>query len=633
MKVDIMGTLWVNVICFCALIDRYELLPTPSNETSDINNFIDDWDYRIEPHDMPLLNFSATRHSLPPSPQVHNIQVLVKKKRKPKLPKKLGDAAYSFVDCRWCDIGVTMLIDELKIGSSFEILKKKVTDMCVDFNINTKEVCEGIFDVFGPTVIAAAKMSKLNAKQACSMVLGESCKGNISNPLHQWNISFPDVPKPSVGRISPPKVGSTTFKILHLSDTHLDPDYVEGSVSNCLEPLCCRNESSEGIPEPIPAGKWGAYAKCDTPRILLENMLEHISEQHPDIDFIFWTGDLPPHDIWKQTKEYNLDIIKQTTQQMIEYFPSTPIFPAVGNHESIPPGTFAPPWVQQENSTSWLFNELSAHWKRWLPASSTTTVMRGGFYSVLLRPRLRLISINTNYCHTYNWWLLVNSTDPAKELKWLIYELQEAENKEERVLLIGHIPPGSYDCMKVWSENFNRIVARYESTISAQFYGHSHADEFEIFYDPEDLSRPTNVAYLGPSVTTFENYNPAYRIYYVDGDHPKSKGIVLDHETWTMDLEEANRVGEPTWYRLYSARKDLDIESLLPEDWNGLLKKLIDNPDAFYQFYRYYYRDSPTRPKCDNKCKLQILCDLRSGRSHVRHTLCHDLEQKFGSDK
>jgi sphingomyelin phosphodiesterase len=31
----------------------------------------------------------------------------------------------------------------------------------------------------------------------------------------------------------------------------------------------------------------------------------------------------------------------------------------------------------------------------------------------------------------------VNSTDPAKELEWLIYELQEAENRGEKVHIIG----------------------------------------------------------------------------------------------------------------------------------------------------------------------------------------------------
>lgn len=60
---------------------------------------------------------------------------------------------------------------------------------------------------------------------------------------------------------------------------------------------------------------------------------------------------------------------------------------------------------------------------------------------------------------------------------------------------------------------------RYETTITAQFFGHTHFDEFELFYDTENLGRAVSVAYIGPSVTPYVNLNPGYRIYYIDGDH------------------------------------------------------------------------------------------------------------------
>lgn len=48
-----------------------------------------------------------------------------------------------------------------------------------------------------------------------------------------------------------------------------------------------------------------------------------------------------------------------------------------------------------------------------------------------------------------------------------------------------------------------------------------------------------------------------------------------------------------------------------------------------YFYFRYYYKDSPARPNCDEKCKLQILCDLKSGRSHDRKHLCRDITEKM----
>ena len=60
-----------------------------------------------------------------------------------------------------------------------------------------------------------------------------------------------------------------------------------------------------------------------------------------------------------------------------------------------------------------------------------------------------------------------------------------------------------------WSWNYYRVVNRFESTISGQFFGHTHYDEIELFYDEPELKRPTNLAYIGktsiggPSPTLF----------------------------------------------------------------------------------------------------------------------------------
>lgn len=82
-------------------------------------------------------------------------------------------------------------------------------------------------------------------------------------------------------------------------------------------------------------------------------------------------------------------------------------------------------------------------------------------------------------------------------------------------------------------------VFRYESTITAQFFGHTHNDEFELFYDTSDLGRAVNVAFIGPSVTPYADLNPGYRIYYVDGDHDKSTRVSIT----TYDSQKLFSVG------------------------------------------------------------------------------------------
>ncbi|KAK6631215.1 hypothetical protein RUM43_014312 [Polyplax serrata] len=483
-------------------------------------------------------------------------------------------------------------------------------------------------DHYQTEVVYVLSKVTLGPDEICSLVIGDAC-GDVYNPLHEWSVQFPPVPKPVVPAPQAPTPGAPTFKVLQLSDTHFDPYYLEGSNADCNEPLCCRLTNGPAINKETAAGRWGDYRKCDTPQRTIDHMLQHISATHPDIDYIIWTGDIPPHDVWNQTRDENLMILKETVSQLTKFFPGVPIFPALGNHEAVPVNSFPPPFVGGDWSISWLYDQLDAQWRHWLPSSVSQTVRRGAFYSVLVRPGFRIISLNMNYCNNKNWWLLLNSTDPGKELQWFIYELQSAEFNNEKVHILGHIPAGHADCLKVWSRNYYKIINRYETTITAQFFGHTHFDEFELFYDTENLGRAVSVAYIGPSVTPYVNLNPGYRIYYIDGDHDHTTRLVVDHETWVMNLKEANLYDYPIWYKLYSARKAYSMTSLLPQDWDELLTRLTTENDLFDTYYKYYWKNSPVRPACDAECKKRMLCDLRSGKSHDRKLLCQELESRI----
>lgn len=65
--------------------------------------------------------------------------------------------------------------------------------------------------------------------------------------------------------------------------------------------------------------------------------------------------------------------------------------------------SFPPPFVHNDYSIEWLYAALDTEWRKWLPASVSRTVRRGAFYSVLVRPGFRIISLNMNYCNNKNW--------------------------------------------------------------------------------------------------------------------------------------------------------------------------------------------------------------------------------------
>ena len=94
-----------------------------------------------------------------------------------------------------------------------------------------------------------------------------------------------------------------------------------------------------------------------------------------------------------------------------------------------------------------------------------------------------------------------------------------------QIHIIGHQHPSS--CIDSWSIVYYNIVNRYENIIVGQFFGHSHSDYFNVFYDLSNTTRATNVLYIGGSVTTYSNLNPAYRIYTVDGNYSASSFRVL----------------------------------------------------------------------------------------------------------
>ncbi|MCL4137566.1 UNVERIFIED_CONTAM: hypothetical protein GTU68_006698 [Idotea baltica] len=247
-----------------------------------------------------------------------------------------------------------------------------------------------------------------------------------------------------------------------------------------------------------------------------------------DIDYIMCTGDLVPHHIWKINRQSNIEVIREIADMLLYYFPNTPVYGAVGNHEGQPRDSFPPPEVPKvfaKFGNQWLYDTVSDSWERLQKQKLPPTARYAGYYSILIRPGFRLISINTNFCYVLNWWVLYKPMDPGHVLNWLVKELQEAEANNELVHIIGHIPPLYVDCYDQWAHQFSRVVSRYAKIIRGQFYGHSHLDEFRIHYDVKNPEIPIGVEYITPNNGPFTNLNPSYRIYYVDGDHPETTRV------------------------------------------------------------------------------------------------------------
>ena len=111
---------------------------------------------------------------------------------------------------------------------------------------------------------------------------------------------------------------------------------------------------------------------------------------------------------------------------MLKFFPDTPIYGAIGNHESYPRDRYNPisymlffssnlicpefsypppevPKVFAKFGNQWLYDTVVNSWEKLQKQPLPPSARYAGYYSILIRPGLRLISLNTNFCYILNW--------------------------------------------------------------------------------------------------------------------------------------------------------------------------------------------------------------------------------------
>lgn len=56
--------------------------------------------------------------------------------------------------------------------------------------------------------------------------------------------------------------------------------------------------------------------------------------------------------------------------------------------------------------------------------------------------------------------MVYNPNDPYDQLKWLAKVLLIAEQHNERVHLLHHVPSGRNECYRIWAREFRNIIDR-----------------------------------------------------------------------------------------------------------------------------------------------------------------------------
>lgn len=487
-------------------------------------------------------------------------------------------------------------------------------------------ICSGTVSREGPILLEMLKQMTVAGKGEalyCQNVLGLCPAPSITVSL-----DIPPSPTPTVWRPFS-KNTSKQFQIVHYSDLHVDPNYVEGSRASCDNPvICCRNTTGADMPgnNTSPAGPFGDH-RCDAPARLQESMFKAIREIAPDATFSIFTGDIIEHDVWATTKEENQLQIQQNYELQASYFPQ--VYGTVGNHEGHAVNSFPINPPPEHLSADWVYKSFGSGMARWINKDTLALASTQGRYSTLVPeyPTLRIISIDTNLYYKYNLWAYVEpiQEDPKGQLAWLIKELKHAERKGQFVYIIGHMPMGDTDAILHNSRAFDEIVNRFSRTIRAMFFGHTHLDHFQITYKNYTRRgyRDANVvSFISPALTPLEG-NPAFKIYNVDD---LTFGV-CDITSYYTDLSDATFQQEPVWRKLYSARKTFSNRNLnwrlrlYPElhggIWHNLTERWYNESNGEFDKYWKYKTRLYNVPECDEECRKREICNLRAASAEA----------------
>lgn len=447
-----------------------------------------------------------------------------------------------------------------------------------------------------------------------------SLVGLCENPaVRPYNLTFPS-PKPSTSR--PPPSGQDPIRVVHFSDSHVDLSYESGCNYDCSKPICCRvyNEDDAAGNASSPCGPWG-NPKCDPPYQLQLSMMSAMADLNPA--FSIYTGDVVAHDVWLVDKTEVLADFNATYGAMENNLGL--VYATLGNHDTAPVNLFPPNTVPNKYNPQWAYDALAADWATLTGLPSVQNANKYGSYSAIhSNSSLRIISYNSILYYKSNFFAYEEPMqhDPNNQLTWLITELDAAEQANQRVWLISHIPTGNAGHFHDYSHYLDQIIQRYEATIAALFFGHTHADEFQISYSDysnRTWDTATAIGYVAPAMTPTSG-PPSFRVYEID---PVTFGV-LDYTQYIANISNLTSVQKPAWIPYYSAKEtyafklspnttDLNPSSELTSAfWHNVTVAMDRDLTLFQSFWTRRTRGFEVSI-CEGDCVKKKLCALRAG--------------------
>jgi sphingomyelin phosphodiesterase acid-like 3 len=328
---------------------------------------------------------------------------------------------------------------------------------------------------------------------------------------------------------------SNSLRILSLSDIHFNP------FASCskLEKTCpLINELQK-----TNARHWAAilqkfaepqHKRADTNYLLLVSSLKQAKNaaQNHQIQFVVVLGDYLAHEYKRLFKRYSKDtsssayrhFVNQTFEFLFHElsitFPNTPIYIAVGNHD-----TYHSNYALQPKGP--FFEEIAHDATLLIPPNQRKNVIQqfqnAGYYSVLLNSKIRLLMLNS-VLFSYKAKGEGVSQAAQNQLVWLKKQLDLSVSQNEKIIIGMHIPP-VYDFYltprirvatlfhfwrKEYIDQFNQLLEDFSHHIIAMMAAHQHMEQLKYMRFADGSVIPMLTA---ASISPIFGNDPEFSVY------------------------------------------------------------------------------------------------------------------------
>jgi sphingomyelin phosphodiesterase acid-like 3 len=426
---------------------------------------------------------------------------------------------------------------------------------------------------------------------------------------------------------------SSSGKFLWLSDLHLEPFYGKTNAfqlgSSTTARTCNRNESLNEAPY--------GQRRCDSPRLLINAALQESLKVLPEPDFLLVTGDFVRHgnEYFNEPLEETQSILAELAHLLLTIFPRTSILPVLGNNDVTPDYYLD---LEDSNSNNTLLNMATdAFSDLFMTEQETITFRQGGYFARNVSSTLTILSINTVMYAVNHKPEQTYMKDPLFQFEWLQGQLTMARKESRKVYVTGHIPPvvGSYAQKQLWhqqySETYYSILNRHPGIVASQLFGHLHTDEFRavVFGGYDELPPPPLL--IASSITPIYGSNPSFRVVTYSKDDDDDNGLILDYDTYFLDLEETfdentsssgNSSSNPAWQKMPSFQESFGVPDLSASSLQMVVQNLMNTSNykttlaAFLSRQHVNATDAESSSsvcaKEPSSCRLEWICTLQS---------------------